>query len=118
MGLDINGIRLQLLAKQLEVDFKDVITIGCQELHLTDKQLQKECVDFAVPFDMGKIAGDDSRYSEPFFSLLGAQTTESIDNSDYENATIIHEMNNPLPTEFKDKFSVMADAGTFEHVFN
>jgi hypothetical protein len=37
MGPNINGIRLQLLTKRLGVDFKDVITIGCQELYLTDK---------------------------------------------------------------------------------
>ena len=117
MGLDINGIRLQLLAKRLGVDFKDVVTIGRQGLHITQKQLQKECAAFDVLYKEN-AATCDYRYSEFFFSLLGAQTTESIDNSDYENATIIHDMNNPLPAELKGKFSVVFDGGTLEHVFN
>jgi len=48
MGLDTNGIRLVLLAKRLGADFKDVVTIGRQELHLTQAQLQKELANFNV----------------------------------------------------------------------
>lgn len=117
MGLDINGIRLVLLAKRLGADFKDVVTIGRQGLHLTQAQLQKELSNFNVPCPAHLALGDE-RYCESFFSLLGAQVTESIDNSDYENATIIHDMNNPLPEKFKGKFSLVVDAGTLEHVFN
>jgi hypothetical protein len=94
------------------------LRLGAKNFILRISNSKKECVDFGVPFDTGKIAEDDSVYGKPFFSLLGAQTTESIDNSDYENAIIIHDMNNPLPAELKGKFSVMADAGTLEHVFN
>ena len=118
MGLDINGVRLQLLAKRLGADFKDVVTIGRQGLHLSQQQLQKVLADFGVPFDTEINATSDYLYSESLFSLLGAQTTESIDYSAYENATIIHDMNNSLPPDLKGKFSVVVDAGTLEHVFN
>jgi len=117
MGLDTNGIRLVLLAKRLGADFKDVVTIGRQELHLTQAQLQKELANFNVPCP-GHFASGDNSYSESFFSLLGARDTQAIDNSDYENATIVHDMNNHLPEHFKGKFSVVVDAGTLEHVFN
>lgn len=117
MGLDINGIRLVLLAKQLGAEFKDVVTIGRQGLHLTQAQLQKELVHFDV-LCPANFSMDEMCYSEFLFSLLGARDTQSIDNSDYENATIIHDMNNPLPAELKGKFSVVVDAGTLEHVFN
>jgi SAM-dependent methyltransferase len=118
MGIDVNGIRLLLLAKRLGANFKDVATIGRQGLHLTPQQLQKECADFDVSCDGKNNETFDYRYSESLFSLLGAQTTQSIDNSDYEKATIIHDMNNPLPAELKGKFSAVVDAGTLEHVFN
>lgn len=117
MGLDINGIRLQLVAKKLGADFTDVVTIGRQALNLTQNQLKKELADFNVPYKDG-AASSGFDYSEPFFSLLGAQTTQSIDNSDYEAATIIHDMNNPLPVKLKGRFSAVVDAGTLEHVFN
>lgn len=51
MGLDINGVRLQLLAKRLGADFKDIVTIGRQGVHLTQQQLQKELAEFDIPFD-------------------------------------------------------------------
>lgn len=116
MGLDVNGVRLILLAKRLGANFKDVVTIGRQGLHLTPAQLQKELLNFDVPCPEHFAA--DKRYSESFFSCLGAQDTQSIDNSDYENATIIHDMNSPLPEQFKGKFSLVVDAGTLEHIFN
>jgi len=117
MGLDINGVRLQLVAKQLGADFKHVVTIGRQGLNLTQQQLKKEFADFDIPYTE-KMATEDYTYSEAFFSRLGAQTTQSIDNSNYEDATIIHDMNSPLSAELKGKFSVVVDAGTLEHVFN
>jgi hypothetical protein len=121
MGLDLNGVRLQLVARKLGADFKDVVTIGRQALNISQLQLQKEVAYFDVPCntgDMGNNVASDYSYSEPFFSLLGAQTIESIDNSDYESATIIHDMNDPIPAGLKGKFSVVVDAGTLEHVFN
>jgi SAM-dependent methyltransferase len=57
-------------------------------------------------------------YSEGFFRLLGSSTVESIDYSDYEKASIVHDMNEPLPNGLKGRFSVVVDAGTLEHVFN
>ena len=117
MGLDANGIRLLLIAKQLGANFQDVVTIGRQAYCLTQDQLSEELSQFNIkcPVDLrlkGKV------YSELFFTLLGCRNTQSIDYSDYENATIIHDMNNPLPEKLKGKFSVVVDAGTLEHVFN
>lgn len=117
MGLDINGIRLLLVAKRLGADFESVVTIGRQGLYVTNNKLKKEFSDFDIPYKENAAASDHG-YSEKFFSLLGAQTTQSIDNSDYEAATIIHDMNNPLPEVLKGRFSVVVDAGTLEHVFN
>lgn len=117
MGLDVNGVRLLLLAKRLGADFKDVITIGRQGLHLSPARLRSElscarieCADSA-PLTEGA-------FCESFLSLLGARDPQSIDYSDYEKATIIHDMNKPLPGELKGRFSVVIDAGTLEHVFN
>ena len=44
--------------------------------------------------------------------------TISIDASAYENATMVHDMNLPVGDELKQKFSVVIDGGTLEHVFN
>jgi SAM-dependent methyltransferase len=117
VGLDVNGIRLILYAKRLGADFESVVTIGRQGLHLAPAQLYRELSRFGLdcPAD---LAGTNLAYCEPFFSLLGARATTSIDVSGYENATIIHDMNLPLPERLKGKFSAVVDAGTLEHIFN
>jgi hypothetical protein len=53
-----------------------------------------------------------------FFTLFGARQVSSVDYSDYEGATHIHDFNKPLPTALKERFSVVFDGGTIEHVFN
>ena len=57
-------------------------------------------------------------YSEPLFEILGAKSIESIDYSDYESATHIHDLNVPIPASFYNKYSCIIDSGTLEHVFN
>jgi hypothetical protein len=46
---------------------------------------------------------------------LGATTVDSIDASPYEGATIVHDLNEPYTGE---RYSLVCDAGTLEHVFN
>jgi hypothetical protein len=49
---------------------------------------------------------------------LGAQVVQSIDCSNFEKATLIHDMNNRLPSREMNKYSVGFDGGTLEHIFN
>jgi hypothetical protein len=47
---------------------------------------------------------------------MGASIVESFDNSDYENASFLHDFNRPL---VHDKlYDTVIDVGTLEHVFN
>jgi hypothetical protein len=50
--------------------------------------------------------------------LLGARQIESLDFSNYEQATIVQDMNEAIPDSLKGKFSCVLDGGTPEHVFN
>ena len=54
---------------------------------------------------------------EEFFkNILNFESISSIDNSSYENASIIHNMNHPfIPIE---KYDYIYDGGTTEHIFN
>ena len=56
-------------------------------------------------------------FCEKFFKDLGFKNIDSIDNSDYENASIIYNLNNNIPNTFK-KYDYILDFGTTEHVFN
>jgi hypothetical protein len=41
-----------------------------------------------------------------------------MDISDYEQATIVHDLNFPTPANLHEKFDVVIDGGTLEHVFH
>lgn len=53
-----------------------------------------------------------------FIHLLKFDTLDSIDFSEYEGATIVHDLSKPLPPALERKFDLAYDGGTLEHVFN
>lgn len=121
MGLDINGIRFLLYARTVGVDFSRSVMIGRQSLLLDPSELKQNLIEFDYSFNDATIQAifkDDDGYSEELFKCLGANTIESFDNSAYEGATHIHDMNKAIPDNFKERYSVVLDGGSLEHVFN
>ena len=59
-------------------------------------------------------------YFEALFKNMGYTVTDSIDNSAYENATIIHNLNLPLSVQDNQpsRYNYVLDGGTIEHIFN
>ena len=61
--------------------------------------------------------GSNPPFAEPFFECLGATACQAMDVSPYEGAEIIHDMNERLPSDWIEKFDLVFDGGTLEHVF-
>ena len=121
MGLDINGTKFLLFARQLGVSFAETAMIGRQEMLISPKNLRSNLKAFGLDTsadETEKLLTDAGNYSEPFFELLGASEIVSFDASTYENASVTHDFNLPIPVEYKGKFSVVLDGGTLEHIFN
>ena len=57
-------------------------------------------------------------YAEYFLQKIGANQVDSFDNSPYEGATYIHDMNKELPDKFKGQYTTVFDGGSLEHIFN
>lgn len=53
-----------------------------------------------------------------FFTALGFSCVESMDVSDYENCTHVHDLNRPVPENLYGRYDVIFDGGTVEHVFD
>lgn len=70
-----------------------------------------------LPIKYGHYRQEDG-YSETFFERLGYPPVESMDASPYEGCAYTHDLNDPLPRHLKDRFDVIIDGGTIEHVFN
>lgn len=99
------------------VSFRKTLTLGRQNLYVDDKTLK----NLAREFNIGKPALLEykSLYSEEFLrQFLIAEEITSLDYSDYEGADINHDMNLPIPEHLEEKYDVIIDGGTLEHVFN
>jgi hypothetical protein len=75
-------------------------------------------VDFAHTLMIGRQQLADFSFAEPFFMRLGARSVDSIDASKFEGASIVADLNQPLPQDLRRRFSVVFDGGTLEHVFD
>jgi SAM-dependent methyltransferase len=56
-------------------------------------------------------------FAEPLFSSLGARELESLDISGHEDSTILWDLNDPVPEELHERFDVVFDGGSLEHIF-
>jgi hypothetical protein len=121
MGLDVNGTQFILYAKTLGIDFNRVAMIGRQSLQLSPFDLKNNLVKFGFSFNemiIERIFTEDKPYAEEFFRSLGAKDVHSFDNSDYEGATHVHDLNKNIPEQYKQQYSVVCDGGSLEHIFN
>jgi len=121
MGLDINGTRFLLYAKQLGVDYSRTAMIGRHGLHLKPFRLQKNLIEFGYSCDgetINRMYSERNGFAEPFVQFLGAKDVHSFDYSGYEGATHLHDMNQDIPDSFKGRYSAVLDGGSLEHVFN
>src|SRR5580704_7192187 len=97
MGIDVPSMQLLCCAKSLGVDFSETLTVGRQFVHLADAGImgsslakigvERDRIADTLPARLGEAPG------EPVFFLLGATHVSSVDASDYEQATYIHDLN-------------------------
>lgn len=118
MGITINDVRFLLNAKREGVSFQRTVTLGRLQWFVKPDALTLEASK--LPLEPGSLSPDlfSNGFSEAFFRALGAERVDSLDVSDYEDATVLHDMNKPIPEHLKGSYSVVMDGGTLEHIFN
>jgi len=105
--------------KKRKISFEKMVMIGRQNLHLNPDQLKEAFLKFGFKdIDVIKIFDKNNTYAEPLLKAMGADIVDSIDASDYEDASIIHDMSNPVADKYKNQYDLVLDSGTLEHVFN
>jgi hypothetical protein len=115
MGIDISAARwLKMIKDKYHVDYSDTLTLGRQLLLV--KPYTKR---YKKRFSMENIISEDG-YAERFLQYIsgGGANISSLDYSKYEDATYVWDMNDPVPEEYKSRFSCVIDGGTMEHVFD
>jgi hypothetical protein len=119
MGIGSNGLQFALLGRRRGVRFDRTLMFGRQN-HFVDGWWVKMLFD---RFNVGISEAEAQKaveepYAKGLFQALGASIVESMDASDYEGATIVHDLNLPVPERLKRRYTCVLEYGTLEHVFN
>jgi SAM-dependent methyltransferase len=107
MGLTYPQIQALLSAREQGKSFERTLTVGRQKIYLHPGEADRLPI---APPSFGDYADDFLR------ALLGIRDLQSVDASDFEGATIIHDLNSAL--DIDQEFHAVIDAGSLEHIFN
>lgn len=122
MGVDTHVLRFLLESRRVGVSLESVMMIGRQNYSaLNPRQLHEALLrggSSVTEAHSEKIFHEGGGHIEPLLRLLGARRVESLDASSFERATVIHDLNQPIPNGLKGAFSCVLDGGSLEHVFN
>ena len=124
MSLTYNAVKLLLWAKNLGASFERTLTLGHQGLGCSPRQLHRAVHDFGFTITQEQINRCFQHppctdvFADEFLRFLGAKEIVSVDRSDFEGATRLHDLNAPFPESDQASFSFVLDGGTLEHVFD
>jgi len=89
-------------------DLEDIIRVVKLYGFEYDEQVYEEIKrEDSFPWDTYKI-----------FRMFGINNVHAVDYSEYEGADIIMDLNTELPEQYVEKFDVVINGGTLEHVFD
>lgn len=105
-----------------------VLSLGRQDIYFTNEMLKRYAEEVSFKLvkppvlslhrhptlkDLGCMS------DESFLLSIGFQQSETMDYSDFEEADHLFDLNSDtLPEELMDRFDVIIDGGTIEHVFH
>ncbi len=117
MGIGFDFCSFMANAKVHGASFGNVLTIGHQTQYLSPKEIQRLVESLSQKTDIEKLAKEEF-IDELLKVLFEAKRVVSLEYSDYENSTIIHDMSLPLNADHHEQYDIVIDGGTLEHVFN
>ena len=124
MGLVFNSIKFLLEARQGGVRFDQTLTLGRQHMTLSPERaiaMLREYNFWPPPDGEGKFLADLQKAKwrfDVFARALGAEHVSSMDISSYEGADVVHNLNFPVSPDLHERFDLVIDGGTLEHVFH
>jgi hypothetical protein len=110
MGIGLHEFNFLRYSKQ-QRDFDRTVTLGRQELHVPESTV-RDALALSSEYKNDKYC--DRLLRDQF----GAGHVDSIDVSEYEDASIVHDMNLPLPEHVAQRYDTVIDGGCLEHIYN
>ena len=96
MAYDVYGVRFLLHAADLGVDYTSTATLGHLFLFAGQADVAEAlaaCRGVKAPEVAASVYRDCAGYVDGILRYLGANHVDSIDASDYEDATVVHDFN-------------------------
>lgn len=122
MGIDAHNLNFLAHAQDLGARFDRTLAIGRQALFVEDRALQAHAAwRRQQPLQLPAVAPGRPAYFEPLMQQwFGTQQADSVDASDYESASFVHDMNLPWPalSPQRGHYDAVLDFGCLEHVFD
>jgi hypothetical protein len=127
MGIARGMIKL-LMREGRERKFTgNIITAGKQDVYATADDVRKWAAEmnFELNSDVDIEISSIEEFKKlkyisdvTFFKMLGFNKVDSLDYSDYQGCTILHDLNYPIPKDLEGKYELVFDGGTMEHVYD
>jgi SAM-dependent methyltransferase len=121
LGIELQSARFLLACRFKNISFRRTATIGHQHFFVKKAQVRPLLAEFDFhpePAQLAEIESCCGTFADPFLRFLGAEELVSLDASSFENATVVHDMNFPIPATLKERFDLVYDGGSLEHIFN
>ena len=132
MGLATSVLRLIAQRHRERPWSGPVMTLGVQDVAATYDDLRRLLREERCPYvdvPAAERTTTTSRYllasgghrfvhARVFFRMLGLEGYDDMDFVETERPTRIHDLNEPIPSEWRGRYGLVVDGGTVEHVFD
>ncbi|MCB9062415.1 MAG: methyltransferase domain-containing protein [Halobacteriovoraceae bacterium] len=107
--------------------FDSILTLGRQFAYFNDHELKnilnRHGIQNNVSIEpklshISQLSNQGFLDDEYVLKKIGFKNVESVDYSDFEKCTWTHDLNNPVPEQYHNKYDYIVDDGTMEHVFD
>lgn len=121
MGLCYAECRAIMTLLEDEKSIESIATLGRQNIYLHTSEIAALTNDFKSKGEASEYFKDYvwGSYADDFFrKVIRAHKVDSIDFSDFEGASIVHDLSIPIDERLTGAYDLVIDGGTLEHVFD
>lgn len=124
MGVSAAGAAFLMSCLRNGANFERLCTLGQQHLHTRPDDIRAAASlagDARVAASVAAIPDPDlARFSTcgALWTAIGASAIDVLDASAFEGATVLADLNEPIPESLRARYSVVYDGGVTEHVLN
>lgn len=127
MGIAYGALRFLMEEGKREPWAGSILTLGRQDIGVLETDVIKLARSLSFPLvdiDTGLLNETHRSHcrfidDNSFFKSLGFETVNALDVSPYQGADVLHDLNSKsIPDGCREKFDLVLDGGTLEHVFD